>query len=69
MSSATKTRRRVDAAEAQAQIPIPSDYYDRLDVAAVAKRAMAADRGRRNLSRIKHRLEERRSSKKGVGTL
>ena len=68
MSSATKTRRRVEAAEAQAQIPIPSDYYDRLDVAAVAKRAMAADRGRRNLSRIKHRLEERRSSKKGVGT-
>ena len=64
-SSGTKTRRRVAAAEAAAAIPIPSDYYDKLDVAAVAKRAMAADRGRRNLSRFKDRLEGRRRSRGG----
>ena len=63
-SSGTKTRRRALAgAEAAAAIPIPSDYYDKLDVAAVAKRAMAADRGRRNLSRFKDRLEGRRRSR------
>lgn len=65
-SSGTKTRRRALAgAEAAAAIPIPSDYYDKLDVAAVAKRAMAADRGRRNLSRFKDRLEGRRRSRGG----
>ena len=64
-SSGTKTRRRVAAAKAAAAIPIPSDYYDKLDVAAVAKRAMAADRGRRNLSRFKDRLEGRRRSRGG----
>lgn len=65
-SSGMKTRRRALAgAEAAAAIPIPSDYYDKLDVAAVAKRAMAADRGRRNLSRFKDRLEGRRRSRVG----
>ena len=70
-SAGTKTRRRALArAEAAAAIPIPSDYYDKLDVAAVAKRAMAADRGRRNLSRFKDRLEGRRRSRGpgGVGS-
>ena len=65
-SGGTKTRRQALAgAEAAAAIPIPSDYYDKLDVAAVAKRAMAADRGRRNLSRFKDRLEGRRRSRGG----
>ena len=65
-SSGTKTARRAMAgAEAAAAIPIPSDYYDKLDVAAVAKRAMAADRSRRNLSRFKDRLEGRRRSRGG----
>ena len=60
-SSSAKVAIRCALAEAAAAAPVPRNYGEVLDVAAVAKRATAARRGRENLMRFKAKAERARS--------
>ena len=59
-ASLANRRARLSTAEAAAASPVPADYSRTLDLAATAKRAVAAERARRNLVRVKSKVESRR---------
>ena len=59
-TSSANRRARLAMAEAAAAAAVPADYSRTLDLAAAAKRAVAAERARRNLVRVKSKVESRR---------
>lgn len=59
-TSSANRRARLSMAEAAAAAAVPADYSRTLDLAAAAKRAVAAERARRNLVRVKSKVESRR---------
>lgn len=65
-ASLANRRARLSTAEAAAASPVPADYSRTLDLAATAKRAVAAERARRNLVRVKSKVESKRHEREAA---
>ena len=65
-ASLANRRARLSTAEAAAASPVPADYSRTLDLAATAKRAVAAERARRNLVRVKSKVESKRREREAA---
>ena len=65
-ASLANRRALLSTAEAAAASPVPADYSRTLDLAATAKRAVAAERARRNLVRVKSKVESKRREREAA---